>query len=150
MGASKILENKKTRKIAKVIGASVLVLFGFNIILNGFGINFIPGLNLGVATSSLFLQGLVLTLSSPMTIALWSSVLTVRIVEEEMTRKEQIGFSIGLVSATFLFLTMVAVFGSMVTGFISENISNILNVIVGLIIILFGVKLLFKKDDFKK
>ena len=76
--------------------------------------------------------------------------LTVKIIDEKMTKKELAVFSSGLVSATLLFLSLVAVLGTILAGFISKNISNILNVIVGVAIIAFGIRILVKKEDHKK
>ena len=145
LGASKLLGNEKIEKIVKVLGSFVLMIFGLNIILNVFNINIIPGLNLNPNSSSAFIQGIVLTLSNPITIVFWGSVLTTKIVEEKFNKKELFIFSIGLVSATLLFLTIVATLGMVLSNFIPDIISKILNVIVGLIIITFGIKLVVKK-----
>ena len=145
LGASKLLGKEKVEKIVKIVGAIVLIVFGLNIILNVFGINAIPGLNLTPKSSSVFIQGLVLTLSNPITIVFWGSVLTAKIIEEKFKKKELFIFSIGLVSSTILFLTMVAVLGMILSTFIPDIISKVLNILVGFIIIVFGVKLLFKK-----
>lgn len=145
LGASKLLNNTKVEKIARIVGSIILSIFGLNIILNVFGINAIPGLNLTPKSSSVFIQGLVLTLSNPITIVFWGSVLTAKIIEEKFKKKELFIFSIGLVSATILFLTMVAVLGMILSTFIPDIISKVLNILVGFIIIVFGVKLLFKK-----
>ena len=56
-------------------------------------------------------------------------------------------FSVGLVSATLLFLTTVAILGMILSNFIPDIISKILNVIVGIVIIGFGIKLLVKKNN---
>ena len=63
-----------------------------------------------------------------------------------MNKKGIILFSIGLVSSTLIFLTSVALVGTLIATFIPYIISKILNVVVGIVIILFGVKLLVKKD----
>ena len=55
--------------------------------------------------------------------------------------------NVGLVFATLIFLSMVAILGTILSQFIPDNISNILNVRVGILIIFFGVKLLVKKED---
>ena len=146
LGASKLLEKKKVKKISKIVGASVLMLFGLNIILSVFGINIIPGLNLEPTTTNLFLQGLILTLSNPITIAFWGSILTAKIVDEKMTKNELRVFSCGLVSATLIFLTLIAILGTILASFIPDSISNILNVIVGLAIIALGIRMLVKKE----
>ena len=146
LGASKLLGNKKVEKIVKIIGSLVLILFGLNIILNVFGINIIPGLNLKPNSSSAFIQGIILTLSNPITIVFWGGVLTTKIIEEKFEKKELAVFSVGLVSATLIFLTIVAVLGMILSNFIPDIISKILNIVVGLVIIGFGIKLLLKRN----
>ena len=146
IGVSKLLEKDSVKKVFKVVGALVLILFGLNIILGVFGINLIPGLNLKPTSSSVFIQGLVMTLSNPLTIAFWGSVLTAKIVEDGLRKRELAVFSIGAVSATLLFLTAVAILGTVLGSFIPEPVSAALNVAVGLLIIYFGVKLFLKKE----
>ncbi|MBQ2916616.1 MAG: LysE family transporter [Clostridia bacterium] len=147
LGASKLLGNEKVEKTVQILGAIVLMVFGLNIILNVFGINIIPGLNLKPNSSSAFIQGIILTLSNPITIVFWGSVLTTKIIEEKFKKKELTVFSIGLVSATLIFLTIVAALGMILSNFIPNLISKILNILVGLVIIGFGIKLLIKKKQ---
>ena len=92
---------------------------------------------------------LILTLSNPITIVFWGSVLTTKIIDDGLKKKELFIFSIGLVSATLFFLTFIAVLGTILSGFIPESVSNVLNVIVGLLIIFFGIKMLVKKEKKK-
>lgn len=146
LGVSKLLEKERIKKIFKIIGSAVLIIFGINIILNVFNINIIPGLDLKPTSSNIFIQGLVLTLSNPITIVFWGSVLTTKIIDDKLSKNELIIFSIGLVSATLLFLTAVAILGTILSGFIPTKISDILNIIVGILIVFFGIKMLFKKD----
>ena len=146
IGVSKIMEKESVKKVFKVVGALVLILFGLNIILGVFGVNLIPGLNLKPTSSSVFLQGLVLTLSNPLTIAFWGSVLTTKIIEEEFGKKELLVFSCGLVSATLLFMTLVAILGTILSTFLSQSVASVLNVCVGALIVFFGLKMLLKKE----
>ena len=145
-GVSRIMEKEGVRKVFKVVGALVLILFGLNIILGVFGVNLIPGLNLKPTSSSVFLQGLALTLSNPLTIAFWGSVLTTKIIEEEFGKKELLVFSCGLVSATLLFMTSVAILGTILSTFLSPSVASVLNVCVGALIMFFGLKMLLKKE----
>ena len=149
LGVSKLMEKKKVKTIFKIVGSLVLIIFGLNIILNVFNINIIPGLNLKPSTTNIFIQGLILTLSNPITIVFWGSVLTTKIIDDGLKKKELVIFSIGLVSATLFFLTLIAVLGTILSGFIPESVSNILNIIVGLLIIFFGIKMLVKKEKKK-
>lgn len=146
LGVSKILDKPKVKKAFKIIGSFVLIIFGANIILNVFNINIIPGLNLKPTSSNIFIQGLILTLSNPITIVFWGSVLTTKIIEDKLNKKELTVFSVGLVSSTLIFLTFVAVLGTMLSSFIPENVSKIMNIIVGILIIFFGIKMLLKKE----
>ena len=146
LGVSKILDKPNIKKAFKIIGSLVLIIFGINIILNVFNINIIPGLNLKPTSSNIFIQGLILTLSNPITIVFWGSVLTTKIIEDKLNKKELSVFSTGLVSSTLIFLTFVAVLGTMLSSFMPENISNIMNIIVGILIIFFGIKMLLKKE----
>lgn len=149
LGVSKLLDNKKTKVIFKILGSLVLIIFGLNIILNVYNINIIPGLNLKPSSANIFIQGLVLTLSNPMTIVFWGSVLTTKIIDDRLKKKELMVFSIGLVSSTLFFLTFIAILGTILSNFIPETISSILNVIVGLLIIFWGIKMLLKKEKVK-
>ena len=87
-----------------------------------------------------------MTLSNPLTIAFWGSVLTTKIIEEQFDRKELLVFSCGLVSATLLFMTFVAALGTVLSNFISPAVANVLNIFVGALIIYFGLKMLLKKE----
>lgn len=149
LGISKILDKPKVKKVFKIIGSLVLIVFGINIILNVFNTNIIPGLNLKPNSSNIFIQGLVLTLSNPITIVFWGSILTTKIIEDNLNKKELAIFSIGLVSSTIIFLTFVSVLGTILSSFIPENISNVLNIVVGILIVFFGVKLIVKKEKEK-
>lgn len=145
IGATKILKKKKNQRIIKLIGSIILTIFGINTIISVFGYNIIPGININLNTSNAFLQGLLVNLSNPITIVFWTTVLTTKLVKEKYTKKELNIFSIGLVSATLLFLSFVALVGTIMSSFIPIEISNIINIIVGLIIIGFGLKMLIKK-----
>ena len=149
LGVSKIMEKKRVKTVFKIVGSLVLILFGLNIILNVFDINIIPGLDIKPNTSNIFLQGLILTLSNPITIVFWGSVLTTKIIDDGLKKKELAIFSIGLVSSTVFFLSLVALLGTVLSEFIPETISNVLNVIVGLLIIFFGIRMLVKKEKIK-
>lgn len=147
VGTAAVLKNEKVQKIIKWIGVIVLILFGLNIGLSSLGLSFIPSFTVKPTTTNIFLQGLILTLSSPLTIIFWSSVFTTRLIEDKMSRKDLILFAIGCVSATLIFATFIALIGTVVSTFIPEIVSKSLNIFVGLVIIYFGIKLIFKKVE---
>lgn len=55
-------------------------------------------------------------------------------------------FSLGLVSATLFFLSAVAGLGMVLSGFLPEAVSRGLNVLVGALIIFFGVRMMVKEE----
>ena len=145
MGVSKLLEGNKRQTVLKTIGSFTLVFFGANIILNVFHINLIPGLDLKPTNASIFIQGLILTLSNPITIIFWTSVLVGKIINDKLKNKDLIVFSFGLISSTLIFLSFVALSGTVLSSFIPDNVSDILNILIGILIIFFGVKLFIKE-----
>jgi len=149
IGVGTIINKEKIKRTIKIVGSSILCIFAINIILNVFGVNIIPGLNIAPSSANIFVQGLVLTLSNPLTIIFWSSILTTKIIEDKMNKRDIFIFSIGCVCATLIFLSIVAILGMIISSFIPDMFSKILNVIVGLILIFFAVKLLVKKDEAK-
>ena len=145
-GISRMLQKKKIKNIFKISGSAVLILFGINMISGVYGISLIPGLGLDPGPQGAFVKGIILTLSNPVTVVFWGSVLTTKIIKENFSKKDLFIFSAGLVSATVFFLSFVSVLGTFLCQFIPEKISAILNVIVGVIIIYSGLKMIIKKE----
>lgn len=105
-----------------------------------------PNINLlkKVTSKNIFLKAVILTGSNPLGIIFWAGVFSTKIIEENITKKNVYFFGIGACLSTLFFLTLVALGGSLVTNFLSENIITILNVAVGMILIVFGLKSLKK------
>ena len=139
---------KNVKKVIKYFGALVLVVFGLSIILNIFGISFIPSLNFSTKQSmdSVFLKVLVLTLSNPLTILFWIGVFSTKLSEENMNQKDMCYFGLGAVISTVFFLSIVSLSGSFMNNFLNSIALNIINFIVGLVLISFGVKTAIKSS----
>ncbi len=146
-GVSSVLDKPHTKMIVKIFGACILTLFGINISLSVFGISILPQVNLfqDITTESIFLQGILLTASNPLTILFWSGVFSTQIIENNYNKQEILWFGVGCVLASILFLTFTAMIGSFVGKFINEQFLNVLNFSVGIFIIYFGYKLAIKK-----
>jgi threonine/homoserine/homoserine lactone efflux protein len=141
-------KREKLKKIIKYLGALVLVLFGLSNILGSFGISLLPSLNFlsTQSTKSVFLKVIVLTLSNPLTILFWIGVFSTKVSKGDMNLKEMYFFGSGAVMATVVFLTTISAIGSFVNNFLEPILLNLLNGIVGLIIIGFGMKIIIKND----
>ena len=133
---------KNLKKMIKYFGSIVLIVFGISIILEVFGFSLIPSLNFLSKQSmeSIFLKVLVLTLSNPLTILFWVGVFSTKLSEANMNRKDMYYFGLGAVLATISFLTLVSITGIFVNNFLNPVVLKILNIIVGLVLIVFGLK----------
>lgn len=143
LGISAILNKPHIKKAVKYFGAFVLVLFGFNMSLSVFGLSLLPQVNLfqSVSATTVFIQGLLLTLSNPLTIIFWSGVFSTQVVEHNYNRQQLALFGTGCVLATVIFLSCVAFCGKFIGAFLNDWALNLLNFSVGIIISFFGVRL---------
>ena len=148
IGISRFLESAKAKKVMKILGGSVLVLFGLNMALGILDMSFLPSLSLAhvMPGYGIFLTGLLLTASNPLTIVFWGGVFTTQISPENIQRRQLALFGAGCVLATLLFMSMVSLLGLVVNHFLTDTMIRVLNSIVGLMIIFFGIRLLVKKD----
>ncbi len=139
-------KNEQIKKAIKLFGAIVLILFGLSTILGVVGIDILPSLSLsGVQTvENVFTKTMLLTLSNPLTILFWAGVFSSRVAEENMDKKDMYQFGLGAVLSTVLFLSSIAILGTFVNVFLEESMMNGLNVIVGCVLIGFGIKSLLK------
>ena len=152
-GIGKFLEKKKVKKLFGIISSIVLILFGIMII---YGITS-NGISTSVDISSTsllssFLLVFVLTISSPMTIVFFTGIFTTKALEHNYKKRELylFGYSVGL--ATLLFMGVSVIIFSILKGFTPIIIIQVLNLIVGLVLIVYGIVRLLKgmKNNNKK
>lgn len=148
LGVGAIIDKEPIKKGIKVFGVLVLVLFGANIIAGAFQISLIPNIQLfGEASEKgIFIQGLLLTASNPLTIVFWSGVFSTQVIENNYNRVQLCYFGLGCVLSTICFLSFIALLGVVISGFISQSIMQLMNVVVGVVIIYFGGRLLLRKS----
>ena len=150
-GVAAVINSPGITAIIKLAGCFVLVLFGANTISGVFDLSFLPEITLfsHVSSQNLFVQGLLLTASNPLTIIFWSGMFSTQMLENKWDRTQIFFFAAGCVLSTLVFLTIVALLGSILCDYIPGLIIQILNVVVGMAIIFFGIRLLYKKDKNK-
>jgi threonine/homoserine/homoserine lactone efflux protein len=141
LGISSFIKNEKVQNYFKILGALIVGFFGLNIILGAFGINIMPNINLfGVKNvGSTFVDGFLLTASNPLTILFWTGVFSTKISQGKMKSADVYFFGIGAVNATLLFLSTIAIIGSIAKTFIPAFAIKGLNVLVGLILVFFAI-----------
>lgn len=143
LGVAALIGKGRTKYVIKIFGGIVLILFGLQYILGIFHLTILPNINIlsHISNQSVFLQGLLLTASNPLTIIFWSGVFTTQLIEHELTKKQLFLFGIGCVLSTLFFLTGIAALGNIISGFLPAIIISLLNGAVGLIIMFFGIKM---------
>jgi threonine/homoserine/homoserine lactone efflux protein len=147
VGVGTIIDKENIKVAIQLFGAIVLILFGANMIVEALNFSFLPNIQLftEVNKKSIFIQGLLLTASNPLTIIFWSGVFSTQVIENKYNKTQLYYFGIGCVLATISFLTFVALLGTLISGFLSANLVQVLNICVGCIIIYFGVRLVLKR-----
>mgnify|MGYP003586732296 CR=1 FL=1 len=143
LGLTGILRREKLKKILKIFGCLVLVMFGLNNIAGALSYQLIPDINLFAADSQqgVFLQGLILTMSNPMTIIFWGGIFSAQVLERNLDGVQLLYFAIGCILSTLVFISFIAFLGSVVNQFLSREVVNMLNLSIGVLIVYFGVKL---------
>jgi threonine/homoserine/homoserine lactone efflux protein len=147
LGIAAVIERKNIRIVLKIFGAFVLFIFGISMCLNMFNIKFIPSLNISYTPNlnSSFLHAVFLTASNPLTIFFWAGVFSTKIVEESFKKVDIYIFGLGSVLSTMFFLTLIAFLGSLTNRFISPTVINYMNLVVGIMIVYFSIKMIVKK-----
>lgn len=141
IGIGKLLQKDKMKIIFGMSGSIILLLFGLIILYKGLifmnGTEHIRSIEWTPASS--FSSCFILTISSPLTIIFWSSVFSAKAIEKNYKKNQLIKFGIGTGLSTFLFLSLTMMILSIVKSTIPHIIVQILNNIVGLLLIYYGI-----------
>ena len=143
LGTVSFLKNEKNALVFKWLSALILILFGINILINTFGMRLFPNfniLNTGISNSS-FIYAFILTLSSPLTILFWVGIFSERIAEKQYKNKDLYYFALGCLSSTLIFLTSLSFIGSTFHYILPAMMITGLNVIAGITMIYFGIRI---------
>jgi threonine/homoserine/homoserine lactone efflux protein len=144
-GVGKVLDKKKVKRTFGIISSIVLIIFGGIIIKDVIGSDFSTELDTNapdLLTS--FTSVFVLTISSPLTIVFFTSLFAAKAVEYNYTKQELVIFGLSTGSATFLFLGTSVFLFSLIGGAIPISIIRILNLLVGVLLIGYGIVRLAK------
>jgi len=139
LGIGKLLEKKKAKKVFGIISSIVLMIFGLMIIKNIFVVKAVASIDTNsTSLISSFISVFLLTISSPLTIVLWTSLFAAKTIEYHYTKSELFifGFSTGL--ATFIFMGSSVILFSLIKGTVPVVLIRILNFIVGCLLIGYG------------
>lgn len=143
-----LINKSKVKKAIKIIGSAVLILFGAYIIITSLGLQ-IPTLikPKNLSAKNLFVQGIIITAANPLTIVFWSGVFAAQIAQNNWGKNQIALFASGCVASTLIFLTLIAVLGSITKSFLPQEFIKVLNIAVGIAVIIFGIRFLTKKES---
>ena len=139
LGIGKLLENKKIKKVFGIISSIVLIIFGIIIIKGIMGGDISATINTNSTNLlSSFASVFFLTISSPMTIVFFTSIFTAKALEYNYTKKELLVFGFGTGLATLLFMGTSVILFSLVKGGVPILLIQILNLVVGCLLVGYG------------
>ena len=142
LGLGKLLEKERPKRFFGVFGGIVLIVFGILILYKGLGsVDTVDRVKELMWTPfKSFTSCFVLTISSPLTIVFWSGVFSVKAMEKNYEKKQLTIFGLGAGGATFIFLSLIMAFLAMFRTTIPETIVQWMNLGVGIILILYGLR----------
>ena len=152
LGVGKLLEKQRIKYVLGVVSSLVLVVFGAMMIVSAAKTT-VVGASAAIGASDYwasFGSAFLLTLSSPLTIVFWTSLFATKAIEKGYSKRELVpfGFAAGLATLTFLGLSVTVL--SMVKASIPTVVIQALNLIVGVLLTLYGVIRLFKNYSGKE
>ena len=145
LGIGRLLEHEKTKKVFGIISSVALMVFGAYIIKGILGSDVLNSTQV-VTTNILgsFSSVFLLTISSPLTIVLFTSLFTTKAIEHNYTQRKLWLFGLGAGSATFLFMSSAVVLFSLIRGVIPVLLIKVLNFVVGMLLLGYGSMRLMK------
>lgn len=141
VGVGKLLENPRTKNILGMLSAVVLFIFGLIMLiaLRGGLANPAAAAQSSSNYGASFLSAFLLTIASPLTIVFWTSLFTAKAIEYGYTKKQLVIFGVAAGLATVLFLGSAVVLFSIVKTSIPILLVQILNAVVGVVLMIYGV-----------
>lgn len=141
IGIGQFLKKNRFKTVFEFISSLMLLLFGLMLVYKSIIFINEPGHPHTLIRTPLnsFISCFILTISSPFTIILWSSVFSAKAMEKNYQKKELAMFGLGTGSATFIFLSVTMMGFYMIKSGISDTIVQILNCIVGIILTSYGI-----------
>lgn len=136
-----IIKKPEVQRKVKIFGAVILVLFGGYMVWQTTGGNIPHVAVAGTGAADFFIEGIVLTVSNPLTILFWGGVFAAQAAEYSMDQQEMKWFAGGCLLSTIVFLSLIAAAGVFVGQFLPSFVLLLLNGAVGIALIYFGMRL---------
>lgn len=147
LGIGKLIEkNHSMQKFLKYFGSFVLIAFGLYILCESLHHQTPSQSSITeFVNKTPFVSAILLTLSNPLTIVFWTGVFAAKTAEDGMEIKEVALFGVGSLIATLVFLSLISALGCFTKTFVNDNLILLLNIVVGFVLIFFGIRPYLKK-----
>jgi threonine/homoserine/homoserine lactone efflux protein len=152
IGTGKILEKQKFKKLSGFLSSSVLLLFGVIMVFPILICNTAETIEFKYPSTFIpsFISAFLLTLSNPLTIFFWTGLFTTKSIAYKYNKRELMLFGLSAGFATIVFLGTSAILISLIKPNIPLAILKYLNILVGIILILYGIRGLLNSKNMKK
>lgn len=97
---------------------------------------------------NVFIGVLLLTLLNPVTIICYTGIFNARLMDLKMSSKGLFLFGLGTLLTTPIFMVFVVVLGSFGGAFLPDMVINVMNLIVGVLLVYWGLRYIFPKVAF--
>lgn len=97
------------------------------------------------SADNIFVTLFFLTIINPVTIFCFTGVFTANLIDKKINRKQLILFALGTLSSTPIFLSLIAAAGALGGHYFPMQLVKILNLLVGLVLVYWGLKYIFPK-----
>jgi threonine/homoserine/homoserine lactone efflux protein len=131
------------QRVFDIIVGIILVIFGVLFIKTGNAVNANT-----FQDHDIFLWLFGLNMANPITILFIAGVFSLEISKRNMQLKDASVFAFGFLLTTPIFMIFIIIIGRLVGTFLPSFIVQALNVIMGIVLIILGVKSIFKKSKF--
>ena len=98
---------------------------------------------------SVFVGVLLLTMLNPVTIICYTGVFNAKVMDLKMSNRGLFQFGFGTLLSTPIFMTFVVVLGSLGGKFLPDMVVNIMNLVVGCLLVFWGLRYIFPQFELK-
>lgn len=145
IGAGKLLEKQKYKKLFGITSSVILMVFGVVIILSSHPESSFSNTGHG-GTAGAFISAFILTITNPLTILFWTGLFTAKTLELNLSRSELTVFGLSSGFSTILFLGSSATAISFFKNIIPLPVIKYLNISVGVILLIYGTSRFLKTE----
>lgn len=136
-----LMQRPQVQQRVRWFGMAVLVGFGLYMMWGALQGSMPKVAFSGTGPMDFFIEGLILTVSNPLTILFWGGVFAAQAAQYHMERRQMGQFAGGCVLSTIVFLSAVAWAGMVLGRFLPDSVLLVLNGAVGMALVYFGVRL---------